>query len=97
MIEFSWDPGKRERVLSEHRVDFARIKDIFDDPFAVEDTDETHSTNDEIRFTIIGLTREYGLVFLAFTEESETELRFIPARRAEHWMTTVYDKERSRR
>jgi uncharacterized DUF497 family protein len=96
-MNFSWDEAKRERVLIEHKVDFARIGDVFEDPFAVEDLDELHSTADEVRFTIIGLTREYGLIFLAFTEPRETELRFITARKAEPWMTTLYDEGRSKR
>ncbi len=96
-MKFSWDEAKRERVLIEHKVDFAKIGDVFEDPFAIEDLDELHSTADEIRFTIIGLTREYGLIFLAFTEPQETELRFITARKAEPWMTTLYDEGRSKR
>jgi len=96
-MKFTWDPAKREKVLAEHKVDFDKITDVFDDPFAIEDIDEIHSTAEEIRLTIIGLTREYGLVFLAFTELSETNLRFITARKAENWMTTVYDEARSKR
>ena len=96
-MKFSWDEAKREKVLAEHKVDFARIGDVFEDPFAIEDVDEIHSTPDEIRFTIIGLTREYGLIFLSFTEPKETELRFITARKAEPWMTTIYDKGRSKK
>ena len=96
-MNITWDPVKREKVLDDHKVDFDKIKDIFEDPFAIEDIDEVHSSPEEIRFTIIGLTREYGLVFLAFTETSETDLRFITARRAENWMKTIYDEARSRR
>ncbi|MEJ7624635.1 MAG: BrnT family toxin [Pyrinomonadaceae bacterium] len=96
-MAFTWDPAKREKVLAEHKVDFDKIIDVFDDPFAVEDVDGPHSSADEIRFIIIGLTREYGLIFLAFTEMSETHLRFITARKAESWMTKVYDKARSGR
>ncbi len=96
-MKFTWDPPKREKVLAEHKVDFDKIKDVFNDPFAFEDIDEIHSTADELRFTIIGLTREYGLIFLAFTELSDTHLRFITARKAENWMIKVYDKARSRK
>jgi len=96
-MKISWDRAKREKVLVDHKVDFDKIKDIFEDFFAIEDIDETHSSAEEIRFTIIGLTREYGLVFLSFTETSETNLRFITARKAENWMTKIYDEARSRR
>ncbi|HVF46019.1 MAG TPA: BrnT family toxin [Pyrinomonadaceae bacterium] len=53
-MNFTWDPTKREKVLTEHKVDFDKITDVFDDPFAVEDIDEVHSSPDEIRFTISG-------------------------------------------
>lgn len=96
-MEISWNPAKREKVLIDHKVDFDKIEDIFEDPFAIEDIDDVHSSTEETRFTIIGLTREYGLVFLAFTETSETNLRFITARRAENWMQKIYDEKRSRR
>ena len=96
-MKFSWDPTKREKVLADHKVDFDKIKDIFEDPFAIEDIDEIHSSVEDIRFTIIGLTREYGLVFLAFTETVESNLRFITARRAENWMKKIYDEARSKR
>lgn len=61
-MKITWDPAKREKVLADHRVDFDKIKDIFEDLFAIEDIDEVHSSTEEMRFTIIGLTREYGLV-----------------------------------
>lgn len=96
-MDFTWNEQKRSRVLAEHKIDFAKIDDLFEDPFAVEDIDEIHSTTEEIRFTIIGLTREYGLVFLVFTEPRDTELRFVTARKAEQWMTRLYDKGRSKR
>lgn len=34
-MEFIWDETKREKVLAEHKIDFAKIEDIFDDSFAV--------------------------------------------------------------
>lgn len=55
-MEFTRDPAKRERVLAKHRVDFDRIKDVFDDPVALEFLDIEHSSEEEVRFAIIGLT-----------------------------------------
>lgn len=83
-MEFSWKENKKQIVKVEHKIEFDKIKDVFDDPFAVEYTDEEHSTDEEVRFAIIGLTVEYGLIFLIFTEPSETELHFITARKAEN-------------
>ena len=95
-MRFSWDADKAERVFEEHRVDFARVIDIFNDPYAVEYVDEGHSTESEIRYSIIGLTAAYGLVFLSYTEPAEDEIHFITARRAERWMVEEYEENRRR-
>lgn len=61
---FTWNREKAEKFKSEHKVDFEKLQDIFDDPFAIEFTDEEHSTEEEIGFAVIGLTADYGLVYL---------------------------------
>jgi uncharacterized protein len=96
-MKFTWDNNKADKVKIEHKVDFERLYDIFNDPFAIEFTDDEHSTDEEIRFAIIGLTIEYGLIYLVFTEITETELHFITARKAENWMVKKYDQNRSRK
>ena len=93
-MKYSWDANKKQKVKDEHKIEFDKIKDVFDDPFAIEFTDEIHSTDDEIRFAIIGLTVEYGLIYLVFTEPGEIELHFITARKAENWMVKVYEQNR---
>ena len=95
-MKFTWKENKKQKVKVEHKIEFDKIKDVFDDPFAVEYIDETHSTDEEVRFAIIGFTVEYGLIFLIFTEPSETELHFITSRKAENWMVKVYEQNRRR-
>ncbi|MGI8669382.1 MAG: BrnT family toxin [Aridibacter sp.] len=95
-MRYNWNSEKAKKVKKNHKVDFEKIKDIFDDPFAVEFIDEEHSADDEIRFAIIGLTAEYGLIYLVFTEISFTHLHFITARKAENWMIKEYGQNRSR-
>ncbi len=94
-MKFTWDKKKSVKVKKQHKVDFAGLTDVFNDSFAIEFTDEEHSTEDEVRFAIIGLTAKYGLIYLVFTEISETELNFITARKAENWMVKKYDQNRS--
>ncbi len=55
-MRYDWKSDKAERVERKHNIKFEKLKDVFDDPFAVEFIDEEHSTDDEIRFGIIGLT-----------------------------------------
>jgi uncharacterized protein len=87
---FIWDESKRQKVIENHKVDFALISDIFDDPFGIYREDTEHS-DDEIRYTVIGLTAEYGLIFAVFTH-TEKKIRLITARRAEKWMVKTYGK-----
>ncbi len=76
-------------------LEFKKITNIFEDPYAVEFIDESHSTEDETRYAIIGATI-YGLVYLVFTEQRENELHFITARLAENWMVKEYEENRKR-
>ena len=98
-VRFTWDEEKAAAVGDEHGVEFAGLVDVFGDPYAVEFVDEAHSTEEETRYAIIGLTARYGLVYLVFTEleaDGEIELHFITARRAEPWMVEEYEENRRR-
>lgn len=94
-MRFTWDEDKAEEVRREHHVEFSKITDIFEDPYTVDFVDEKHSTEDETRFAVIGLT-QYGLTYLVYTEPSEDEIHFITARRAEKWMEDEYEQNRRR-
>ncbi len=87
---FDWDEVKRRKVLEDHKVDFELIKDIFDDPYAIFRDDLGHSET-EVRYTVTGMTAQYGLVFLVFVYVDE-KIRFITARRAENWMVKDYER-----
>ncbi len=95
-MKFTWDPKKREKVLVEHMVDFDKITDVFNDPLALEFLDIEHSSEEDIRFAIIGLTAGYGLIYAVYTAPSDEEIHFVTARRAEPLMVKEYDKERGR-
>lgn len=95
-MKFTWDPPKREKVLAEHKVDFDKLTDVFDDPLALEFMDVEHSSDDEVRFAIIGLTAHYGLIYAVYIASSDDEIRLVTARRAEPLMVKEYDKERGR-
>jgi len=95
-MEFTWDETKREKVLAEHKIDFAKIFDVFEDVFSMDYQDSEHSDDDELRYGIIGKTAEYGLVAAFYTLENETTIRFITARKAEKWMVNDYEEQRRR-
>lgn len=95
-MNYIWDPPKKAKVERDHKINFEMIRDIFRDPNAIEFIDEQHSNENETRYGIIGLTAEYGLIYLVFVEVDEATIRFVTARKAERWMVNDYDKERRR-
>jgi uncharacterized protein len=88
-----WDEDKREKVIRERNIDFAKILDIFDDPFAVDFQDLEHSTADETRYKIIGMTGYYGLITLVYTI-SDNQDRFITAWKSDEWETNEYEQNK---
>ena len=82
-------------MVRDHGVDFGRIEDVFEDPFAIDIQDFEHSTDDEARYIVIGKTSKYGLVFVSYSIV-DAEYRLITARRAENWMVREYEKRRNR-
>lgn len=88
---FVWDESKRLKVIKEHKVDFALVIDAFDDVFGVYFEDFEHSTDEEIRFNVIGFSARYGLIYVTFTYENN-DIRLITARKAEKWMVKEYEQ-----
>lgn len=87
---------QKSKGCSRSQIDLDRIGDIFRDPFALEFIDESHSDEDEVRFGIIGLTAEYGLIYLVFIDIDTETLRLITARKADRWMVREYEEKRRR-
>ena len=90
----TWDEFKRRRVIKKHGVDLAKVGDVFSDPFAIDFEDFDHSSTEHRRI-IIGKCGSYGLVFVSYVVRGE-EIHCITARRAEPWMTRMYEKQRKR-
>ena len=55
-MKFEWDPDKNRKNIRKHKVDFEEAKYVFRDQMALEMYDEEHSTEDEDRYIIIGLS-----------------------------------------
>jgi uncharacterized protein len=87
---FVWNESKRLKVIENHKVDFALSADVFDDPFGIYREDFEHS-DDEVRYSVVGMTVEYGILFVVFTY-SEEKIRLITARKAEKWMVKDYEQ-----
>ncbi len=95
-MKFKWETEKATKVRIEHKVEFEKLSDVFDDDFSVDFIDEEHSTDDEIRYAIIGKTAVYGLIYLVYAPVGKNDLKFITARRAEKWMVRFYRESNKR-
>ena len=66
-----------------HGVTFEEAKTIFDDEYAREVFDESHSEHED-RFTIIGMSIKYRELFVCYCERDDGDvIRIISARKAE--------------
>ena len=91
-MKFTWDTKKAERVLAEHKIDFAKISDVFEDDLSLDVIDDKHSTPNETRFIIVGKTAKYGLIHLVYTMPDDDEIHFVTARHAENWYVKQYEE-----
>jgi len=78
--KFQWEERKAASNIVDHGVTFDAARDVFKDPFAVEQLDDRENYGED-RFTIIGMARE-RLLFVAYTMRGES-IRIISARSAE--------------
>lgn len=90
-MQFEWNEEKALENTKKHRVSFEQAQQVFDDPRAVPFEDLEHSSPDETRYVMIGMS-SIGLLFVSFTYRDQV-VRFISARRAEKWMVKVYEDE----
>lgn len=91
-MKFTWDDDKARKVRDEHKIDFNKIKDVFEDNFSLDLIDEKHSTTDEERFIIVGKTSFYGLIHLVYTMPTDDEIHFVTVRKAEKWYVKQYEE-----
>jgi uncharacterized DUF497 family protein len=78
--KFQWDDRKAASNVVDHGVTFDAARDVFKDPFAVEQLDDRENYGED-RFTIIGIAGE-RLLFVAYAMRGES-IRIISARSAE--------------
>jgi uncharacterized protein len=77
---FEWGERKAAGNYARHGVSFAAARDVFKDPFAIEQLDDREDYGED-RLIIIGVV-EGRLLSVAYTMRGET-IRIISARGAE--------------
>ena len=91
-VKFGWDEKKAEENLQDHGVAFDEAQEVFFDRNAIDVFDSEHSTPQESRYNIIGLSSR-RLLFVAYTELEDKMIWLISARKAEAKYRKQYEKE----
>lgn len=79
-MKFEWDKKKAQSNLKKHKVSFDEAVEVFDDPLSITILDPLHS-EDEERFTDIGITKKKRLLVVSYTERG-SKIRIITCREA---------------
>lgn len=91
MIVFDWSPGKAASNLRKHGVSFEEAQSVFYDEFAIQFFDESHSSDDEDRFLMLGMSSGAHLLLVCHCERDDGGvIRIISARKATRKESSFY-------
>ena len=82
-IIFEWDPVKAELNYTKHKVTFEEAKSVFYDENAILIADPDHSSMDEDRFIMLGLSSELHMLVVCHCYRENDRIRIISARKAD--------------
>ena len=93
MIVFDWDPGKAASNLRKHGVSFEEAQSVFYDEFAIQFFDESHSSENEERFLMLGMSSGAHLLLVCHCERDDGGVvRIISARKATRNESSFYEQ-----
>jgi uncharacterized protein len=87
---FQWDDAKAATNYAKHGVTFEAARDVFKDPFAIEQLDDRRNYGEE-RWTILGVAQD-RLLLVAYTMRND-RIRIISARGAEPYEKREYHEQ----
>jgi uncharacterized protein len=87
---FQWDDAKAAGNYAKHGVTFEAARDVFEDPFAIEQLDDRYNYGQE-RWTILGMAQD-RLLLVAYTTRKD-RIRIISARAAEPYERREYHEQ----
>jgi uncharacterized DUF497 family protein len=90
---FRWDDAKAAANYANHGVTFEAARDVFKDPFAIEQMDDRQNCGEE-RWTILGIAQD-RLLLVAYAMRNDS-IRIISARGAEPYEKREYHERNAR-
>jgi uncharacterized DUF497 family protein len=96
-MKFDWDENKASENIDNHGVTFDEASKTFNDPWAIEEFDSSHSSFKEKRYTIIGLVsiRLLRVTYTVRENEGEEVIWLISAREAIGYDERAYEEARN--
>lgn len=93
MIVFDWNPSKAASNLRKHGVSFEEAQSVFYDEFAIQFFDESHSSDNEERFLMLGMSSGAHLLLVCHCERDDGGVvRIISARKATKNESSFYEQ-----
>jgi len=92
-VRFEWDPRKAAANLRMHRVSFDEAATVLGDDFAL--TREDPGSEDEQRFSTLGLSSLGNLMVVVYTYRGPDVVRVISAWKADRRQRGAYEEGRS--
>ena len=95
MIKFEWDEAKNESNQRKHGVSFEEAKSVFYDSDAIQFFDTEHSSTDEERFLMLGISSTLRILLVCHcVRENNEKIWIISARQATKNETKYYPKRK---
>jgi len=88
--DFEWDDAKAAANYAKHGITFDAARDVFKDPFAIEQIDDRRDYGEE-RWTLLGMAEDC-LLLVAYTMRGN-RVRLISARAAEPFERREYHEQ----
>jgi uncharacterized protein len=89
-LEFEWDDGNKDKNWLKHGVRQAEAEEVFFDVHKKLAKDVLHSTTNEARYILLGVTKGKRLLFIVFTLRGD-KVRVISARDAHKKERPLYE------
>lgn len=90
-LHFEWDAAKARANLRKHGISFEEAETAFLDDYAIVLPDPDHSSADDERLLLIGLSAALRVLIVIHCEVEADVVRLISARRATRSERVQYD------
>jgi uncharacterized DUF497 family protein len=92
-MNYEWDEDKNKSNKAKHGVTFEQAQTVFADLLAIEIKDEVNSTENEERFILLGMSKDKGVLVVAYCERNLDTVRIISAREANKSEEVEYERQ----